>query len=758
MREDERSPIMVKCHAAVALVLAMFADVLAQDVLPPANPSPFTVGSGVLDPSAVKPGVWYKRSPLPDAPKNPRMGYEAAPAYDPYAKVVLRWGGHNQGGGGEQNAEMWVYNPRANTFTLMEPNYSPPGACCNRDNVFDIANRRYIRFPSWSASHGWQWRREVYQNQSSAWAYDLQTNQWRNMRPWPEPRVGPLRGAAYDTDNQVVVVAQGENVKWGTAVYDLYTNTWTMMNAKNEPPERNTFGFAYDPVGRQFVSFGSQSGSDPRTWLYDLRRNEWRGLELHPHPPALRNGAVMAYDPYGKIMLCVVMTWKQGVDPEDKTPARVPDRLETWAFDPAKLTWTQVETKGEPDVSGVRARLMVYDPDLNLFILESRTNREQGIWVFRYAERTPPKNAPPAAPTDLSVLSLLRPRPGPDSRTGLYPSVRLSWTPSTSPDVAGYFIYRGEGERPWLVDYARVERVDGSARNQFVDERAQSGKAYFYYLTAFDKAGREGPPSLKVRTQPPVVVDVTVCVLAPRQVELTWRSPADDVIGYNLFRAPVTAFSTDQVPSIRDKHKLTTAVAVPFLGTWRLGEFAQINERPVVETTFVDSSVDLSRPPSPPTSAPAQNVDLKGKAYPWAVYAYRLTAINRLGAESGPSPYYLTVPGPVSDLKSRERPGETDLKWSPNPEKELQGYRVYRMESRGSADNGFSAPITLLTPEVLKGTTFTDRIPNGPEDDAKRYYVVAVDALGQEGIVGSPTWGAREYARYYSGFLGEWHQ
>jgi len=196
--------------------------------------------------------------------------------------------------------------------------------------------------------------------------------------------------------------------------------------------------------------------------------------------------------------------------------------------------------------------------------------------------------------------------------------------------------------------------------------------------------------------------------------------------------------------------------AEPTLGTWkRPTDFVKLTDKPATTNSFTDSSVDLSKagPTGLPQAAPDKSIAQDGKPYKFAVYAYRVTAVNKLGVESGPSPYYLTVPGPVSDLKSRERKGETDLRWSVNKEKDVVGYRVYRMEGRFN-----DAAVTLLTAEPLKATTFTDKIANSPNDDAKRYYVVAVDGLGQEGIVGSPTWGNREYAKYYVGFLEEWHQ
>ena len=37
-----------------------------------------------------------------DGPPSPGMGYEASLVWDPKNRRVIRWAGHNQGGGGEQ--------------------------------------------------------------------------------------------------------------------------------------------------------------------------------------------------------------------------------------------------------------------------------------------------------------------------------------------------------------------------------------------------------------------------------------------------------------------------------------------------------------------------------------------------------------------------------------------------------------------------------------------------------------------------------
>jgi hypothetical protein len=46
--------------------------------------------------------TWVKRTPLSTTPVSPRLGYEGACVWDSRHRVVIRYGGHNQGGGGEQ--------------------------------------------------------------------------------------------------------------------------------------------------------------------------------------------------------------------------------------------------------------------------------------------------------------------------------------------------------------------------------------------------------------------------------------------------------------------------------------------------------------------------------------------------------------------------------------------------------------------------------------------------------------------------------
>jgi hypothetical protein len=125
-------------------------------------------------------------------------------------------------------------------------------------------------------------------------------------------------------------------------------------------------------------------------------------------------------------------------------------------------------------------------------------------------------------------------------------------------------------------------------------------------------------------------------------------------------------------------------------------------------------------------------------------------AIDTAGLESGPSPPFFTIPSAPQWVFSREDGQACELKWEANPESSLQGYRIYRMNGRWNKD-----PIPRLTRVPLRETNYRDAQAGS---NTRRYYVVAVDALGQEGFPSAPVWFNREWGRFYESFTGPWHQ
>lgn len=704
------TPIRCDCRLAVLMVLVVAAYGSAR-----AADEPHPVLTWVKRHPAAFPGV-------KGAKPSPRLGYETTYGYDPARRLLLRYGGHNQGGGGEQNSEVWTYDLDRDLWTLKEPNDAPPGVCCGQQNVFDEALRRFVRFPSFSGSHGWQSPREIALKDSSVWTYELDTNTWRAMRPCPEIWPRPLRGAAYDPELRLTVLHGGEKADYGTVVYDLYTNTWYAMKPPGGPPANlSQPGFAFDAVHRVFVLFGSQFHSDPQTWIYDLRTNRWQVLAVKEHPPADKSCPVLAADTRSGIVLCNVLG---------------ASGLETWALDVSKPAWTRLRVQQEPELSGARNRVLLYLPDRNLFVLENRTRDEQQIWTFRYAEA--PLPAPRAEELRLTTEAQ---------------GARLSWK-APMPAEVRYTVCRGQGDKPWEVELSPV--AETLATTTFEDRGLAPGTVYYYQVRTVDRLGRVLGRSPVISTRPPVVAGLVLSVLGPRQLELGWQPlQAEDVVGYHVERAEVAVYSAPQVKRIAQRYPEASETAVGRIKA--IGPFRRLTAQPLHAGPFIDRGVDLMAGPREPAHPiaerplPPDQLDPNAKPYRYATYAYRVVAVNRLGVESGPSPLVFSYPSAVQHVFAKEEPqGKTRLRWQPNPEKAIAGYHVYRHNGRWDKD-----PIVRLTARPIRATEFVDEQAT---ESTRRYEIVAVDLLGQEGEPSQPVWSRREWKRFYEPYVGPWHQ
>ena len=69
-------------------------------------------------------------------------------------------------------------------------------------------------------------------------------------------------------------------------------------------------------------------------------------------------------------------------------------------------------------------------------------------------------------------------------------SIDLTWTPSEEPDLAGYYVYRREGTK----EAARISK-ELVTTPSYRDADVQTGRTYFYVVTAVDARGNEGKSS-----------------------------------------------------------------------------------------------------------------------------------------------------------------------------------------------------------------------------------------------------------------------
>ena len=91
---------------------------------------------------------------------------------------------------------------------------------------------------------------------------------------------------------------------------------------------------------------------------------------------------------------------------------------------------------------------------------------------------------PPSAPRRLDALSEGR-------------IVRLAWDPVPASDLAGYLVYRAEGEG------APVQLTPKPIKDSFMtDEAVKPGTRYRYTVRAIDTTGNLGPASSEASAEP----------------------------------------------------------------------------------------------------------------------------------------------------------------------------------------------------------------------------------------------------------------
>jgi hypothetical protein len=302
--------------------------------------------------------------------------------------------------------------------------------------------------------------------------------------------------------------------------------------------------------------------------------------------------------------------------------------------------------------------------------------------------------------------------------------ITLRW--DAVPDAAEYHIFRTAAAEPWKPKFAQV---GVSAGTTYVDTNVTPGKNYSYTVRAATKNGVTGSHSLRAHAAPRVLLKPVVSVLAANKVEVAWnKHPTKDIAGYNLYRGIVT-LRTVKKGEPKPWRDNDPEYAEPMIAEVNnITGITKLNDKLLTDTSFTDA-VDLGKPGP------------ESKDYKYAVYAYIVRAVNKLGVESGPSPYALTIPSEPTHVLNREKGKQAELKWAANPEKGIAGYHIYKLEGTWN--------IARLTKEPIQQTTFTHT------SGQTRYWVVAVDALGQEGQPSSPVWHQHSYPGFYK---GEWHQ
>ncbi|WP_348262367.1 fibronectin type III domain-containing protein [Telmatobacter sp. DSM 110680] len=91
---------------------------------------------------------------------------------------------------------------------------------------------------------------------------------------------------------------------------------------------------------------------------------------------------------------------------------------------------------------------------------------------------------PPSVPTGLAAVATA-------GANGEAAAIDLSWQPDADGDLAGYVVYRREGEGEW----GRISASTPTIEPAFHDAQVQAGRTYHYAVSALSKSGHESDRS-----------------------------------------------------------------------------------------------------------------------------------------------------------------------------------------------------------------------------------------------------------------------
>jgi fibronectin type 3 domain-containing protein len=208
--------------------------------------------------------------------------------------------------------------------------------------------------------------------------------------------------------------------------------------------------------------------------------------------------------------------------------------------------------------------------------------------------------------------------------------VKVQWDKHGDADVAGYFVYRNDGEGD------TYKKIGESEETEYLDKGLSDDMKYFYKISSFYYVRRTeivGPPSEAVsaetKQRPEAPANVSAKSGLARKIDLNWeKNEEKDVVEYWVYRG------IEEKPDRRPFSKVSV-------------------------NSFTDT-------------------DLKDNTK----YSYAVKAVDIDGLESDLSNAVIAVtkslPKPPIGLNGKASQDKIYLKWKPNEEPDIKSYNVYK--------------------------------------------------------------------------------
>ena len=336
---------------------------------------------------------WYPMRPV----KNPGAQGMVASCFDLRNDVMLI-----------HSSSPRVYDAHANEWAATKPPEPRPQARSEQPGAYDPVTERFIVVAD-SDERG----------RAKTWAYDLRKDQWTELKPEnPPPAMAvPM---VYDSANDVMLAFRPEPGHLAVYVYQLRENRWQALPPGQPAPSYHNIDAAYDPANNVTVITGGwewgQSGEVTvrETWTYRYRP----APPLDPKKPGAPGALHLEVSPEGR----AILSWEApaGGAPGGYAVYRAVGE-HPWTARVERVTTAALKATAFTD-------LIKLEPD-KLYYYRVRTLAADG-------KEGPGTPLARSQPLPVREVAAARAADG---------AVSLSWTPSASPNVVGYNVYRASG-------------------------------------------------------------------------------------------------------------------------------------------------------------------------------------------------------------------------------------------------------------------------------------------------------------------------
>jgi hypothetical protein len=181
---------------------------------------------------------------------------------------------------GEKLDGTWAYDLNSDTWKEMEPSASPPARCCF-PMAYDAESDRVIMFGGVFDADA--------EKDKHVWAYDYNSNSWEQLGAAEGVPLYEVR-MAYDAESDRIVLYGGGGLLGGgteTWAYDYNSDTWSKMAPEQVPGTLALHAMAYVDSLDRILLFGGMLDGDwesklTEPWVYDYNSDTWEPLAGNP--------------------------------------------------------------------------------------------------------------------------------------------------------------------------------------------------------------------------------------------------------------------------------------------------------------------------------------------------------------------------------------------------------------------------------------------------------------------------------------------